>query len=341
MKDAGIRHGVLRRDDVTFERGHGAELRTAGDQGRAAMGAPDCATACLLLLGAGLTSLNPKLGLVFSCFFFLLPPCWHAWSEIVAGRPWFSYPGIGRPPRPDRALTWRRMQTMFGLGTAAGPAVGLLVERDRPQLLVVLGWSGLRLDRGWPWSGLRHDAADDARPSGHRHRHRRDLSIAAGRHRSIEKTLAPTPASRLARRGIGSWTDHDDYLRRRSCTARGLDYLMLERGTAKREVTDRGRAPAKLARRCRRPGGTWLPNGLPDRPIFLIGRVPAAGRRPRRPRLSVLDVPSRFFGGDVEACAHAVGCRPADSGGGPQPQRGCPAGWRAPNRVPERRRASS
>jgi MFS family permease len=118
------------------------------------------ATGCLLLLGTGLTVLTPKLGLVV----FVVATVLGTLSEIVGGPTLFSYPGIAaRPGMTARYMA--SMQTMFGLGTAVGPAVGVALWNAIGRSswwcwgLVCLASTGLA------WSGLRHEATDDTKPT--------------------------------------------------------------------------------------------------------------------------------------------------------------------------------
>jgi predicted MFS family arabinose efflux permease len=114
------------------------------------------ATGCLLLLGAALTILTPRLGLIV----FVLATVLGTLSEIVGGPTLFSYPGIAaRPGTTARYMA--AMQTAFGLGAAAGPAVG------------VAAWNALGRGSWWLWGlvciastslawlGLRDDTPDD------------------------------------------------------------------------------------------------------------------------------------------------------------------------------------
>lgn len=92
------------------------------------------AVSSLLLLGAALTVLTPRLGLSV----FIAATVLGTLSEIVGGPTLFSYPGIAaRPGLTARYMA--AMQTMFGLGTAVGPAVGVAL------------WSAIGRSSWWCW----------------------------------------------------------------------------------------------------------------------------------------------------------------------------------------------
>jgi len=114
---------------------------------------------CLLLLGAGLTVLTRSSD--WSCSSW--PPCWARCRRSSAGGPCFSYPGIAaRPGLTARYMA--SMQTMFGLGTAPDRRwASSCGTRSGRSSWWCWAWSA-RLDRAG-LVGLRHDAADDAKPS--------------------------------------------------------------------------------------------------------------------------------------------------------------------------------
>jgi MFS family permease len=122
---------------------------------------PIAVTACLLLLGAALTVLTPQLGLAV----FLAATVLGTLSEIVGGPTLFSYPGIAARP----GLTGRymgAMQTVYGLGSAAGPAIGVAL------------WNAIGRNSWWcwglicvastvlAWGGMRDEPGDRSEAAG-------------------------------------------------------------------------------------------------------------------------------------------------------------------------------